>query len=63
MLLHLNLAYFLPSLPTLLLQSVWDARLDSRYGTAKAATFRLGIGEAALWHIGKTLEPIQHMLF
>ena len=44
MLLHLNLAYFLPSLPTLLLQSVWDARLDSRFGIAKAATVRLCLG-------------------
>ena len=44
MLLHLNLAYFLPRLPTLILQSVWDARLDSKYGIAKAATVRLCSG-------------------
>ena len=44
MLLHLNLAYFLPSLPTLVLQSVWDARLDGKYGIAKAATVRLCLG-------------------
>jgi len=44
MLLHLNLAYFLPSLPTLILQSVWDARLDGKYGIAKAATVRLCLG-------------------
>lgn len=44
MLLHLNLAYYLPSLPTLLLQSVWDAQLDSKYGIARAATVRLCIG-------------------
>lgn len=44
MLLYLNLAYFLPSLPTLLLQSLWDARLDSKFGIAKAATVRLCIG-------------------
>ncbi|KAL3142880.1 hypothetical protein ABBQ38_003169 [Trebouxia sp. C0009 RCD-2024] len=47
MLLYLNLAYFLPSLPTLLLQSLWDARLDSKFGIAKAATVRLCIGWAA----------------
>ncbi len=44
MLLHLNLAYFLPSLPTLILQSVWDARLEGKYGIAKAATIRLCLG-------------------
>ncbi|DBB16535.1 TPA: hypothetical protein ACH3X3_014799 [Trebouxia sp. C0006] len=50
MLLHLNLAYFLPSLPTLILQSVWDAKLDGKYGIAKAATVRLclGLGGSAL---------------
>lgn len=44
MLLHLNLAYFLPSLPPLILQSVWDAKLDGKYGIAKAATVRLCLG-------------------
>ncbi len=49
MLLHLNLAYFLPSLPTLILQSVWDARLDGKYGIAKAATVRLCLGMWTRW--------------
>ena len=48
MLLHLNLAYFLPSLPTLILQSVWDVRLDGKYGIAKAATVRLCLG---MWNL------------
>lgn len=48
MLLHLNLAYFLPSLPTLLLQSVWDAKFDSKFGIAKAATVRLCLGKRVL---------------
>ncbi|DBA76842.1 TPA: hypothetical protein ACH3X2_008857 [Trebouxia sp. C0005] len=50
MLLHLNLAYFLPSLPPLILQSVWDAKLDGKYGIAKAATVRLclGVGGSAV---------------
>ncbi|DBA82036.1 TPA: hypothetical protein ACH3X1_007732 [Trebouxia sp. C0004] len=50
MLLHMNLAYFLPSLSTLMLQSVWDARVDGKYGIAKAATVRLclGLGGSAL---------------
>lgn len=47
MLLLLNLAYFLPTLPTLLLQSVWDARVDSKFGIAKAAAVRLCLGESS----------------
>lgn len=45
MLLHLNLAYFLPSLPTMLLQSVCDPKVDSRFGKTKPAAVRLCIGK------------------
>ena len=58
MLLHLNLAYFLPSLPTLILQSVWDARLDGKYGIAKAATVRLCLG---MWTLCRLYVPVKHV--
>ena len=44
MLLHLNLAYFLPSLPVMLLQSLCDSTIDRRFGRATPAAVRLCIG-------------------
>ena len=43
-LLQLNIAYFLPSVPILLTQSWCDDSLNRRYGVATATSFRLCIG-------------------
>lgn len=39
-LLYLNLAYFLPSVPALLIHSSLQERLERRYGLPKAALLR-----------------------
>lgn len=44
MLLLLNAAYFLPSVPVLLLQMVWDHQFDRWFGVAASTAARLVVG-------------------
>ncbi len=48
MLLHLNVAYFFPSIPVLLLQSAFQERIEQRFGLAGSALARFSIGLGAL---------------
>ncbi len=43
-LLQLNLAYFLPSIPILLLQTWLDEHFDRKFGPGKATAFRFSFG-------------------
>jgi len=43
-LLQLNLAFFLPSLPILLMQTRLDARFDRKYGLPQATAVRMVVG-------------------
>lgn len=47
-LLQMNSAYFLPSIPVLLLQTQWDDFFNRKFGLAKATTFRLIFGAVFL---------------
>lgn len=44
MLLLLNAAYFLPSLPVMLLQTVWDHQYDHWFGVAASTATRFVVG-------------------
>ena len=48
MLLYLNAAYFLPSVPVLLLQAVWDHQFDRWFGVAASTAARLIVGARIL---------------
>ena len=43
-LLQLNLAFFLPSVPLLLLQAALDQRIDARFGRLRSNFFRVTAG-------------------
>lgn len=47
-LLQLNVAYFLPSIPVLLLQTSFNDVMDRKLGMAKATLFRLTLGLGSL---------------
>ena len=47
-LLQLNTAYFLPSIPILLIQTQWDAQINRSLGIATATACRLFVGEPIL---------------
>ena len=47
-LLHLNVAYFLPSIPVLLLQSAFQERIEARFGLAGSALARFCVGLGGL---------------
>ncbi len=47
-LLHLNVAYFFPSIPVLLLQSAFQERIEARFGLARSALARLCAGLGGL---------------
>ena len=44
-LLQLNMAYFLPSIPVLYLQTQYDAHFNSKYGLPQATAARMIVGE------------------
>lgn len=47
-LLQLNLAYFLPSIPVLFLQTQYDSVLDQKIGLPRAMAARMVVGETLI---------------
>lgn len=50
-LLYLNIAYFFPSIPVLLLQSRYQEQLERRYGVAESTFLRLGCAFGGLSYL------------
>lgn len=59
-LLHLNVAYFFPSIPVLLLQSAFQERIEQRFGLAGSALARFFIGLGALVLLTATFPAFCH---
>ena len=62
MLLLLNGAYFLPSVPVLLCQTLWDQHLDRWAGAAAATATRFFIGASGL-RVRQLIGRVSHFVW